>query len=116
MNIDPHTIQLILQKIEQQVRCPQCGKRVPVDFTALKIVSGGTMVLQLRCEDCDTHIVLQASLQSEKQDDSVTYEHLLGNASQNIELQPAELENLRSAIEAAGGSFTALFADKNTAE
>ena len=111
MNFDPHTIQTILQKIEQQMRCPQCGKRVPVNFNDLKLIAGNALVLQLRCNDCDTHIVLQASLQGKtaKEVFKNTLSDESVNASSALSINPTELETLRSAVAESGGSFKQLF-------
>jgi hypothetical protein len=112
MDFDPHTIQVILQKIEQQMRCPQCGKKVPADFNALKLVAGNALVLQLRCADCDTHIVLQASLQDQaKKDLQLSANHIdtSVNASSALNINPDELLALRKAVAESGGSFTTLF-------
>lgn len=113
MDFDPHTIQTILQKIEQQMRCPQCGQKVPVDFGALKLVTGSTLVLQLCCDGCDTHIVLQASLQDQA---GKAFARALSvneslNASSALDIQPEELQTLRDAVAQAGGSFETLFKD-----
>jgi hypothetical protein len=63
MELDPHTLQQIIQRIYQQMRCPQCGKRIPVDFTSVRLAGDDFMLLQLKCEACDAYVVLHASLQ-----------------------------------------------------
>ena len=52
MEIDPHTLQQILQRIHQQMRCPQCGKRVTVDLSAVRVVAHESMLLQIKCDGC----------------------------------------------------------------
>src|SRR3989338_2775346 len=53
MELDPHTLQLIIDRIEQQMRCPQCGKRIPVNMTSVRLAGDDFMLLQLECETCD---------------------------------------------------------------
>lgn len=108
MNLDPHTIQKILQKIYQQMRCPQCGKKVPVDFSALRVVAGNNLILQLQCEDCDTHIVLQASMQGLENVSAPELQQSSNNASTQMNVSPDELEQLRTALKEANGSFESL--------
>ncbi|MBT7929493.1 hypothetical protein HN682_06225, partial [Candidatus Peregrinibacteria bacterium] len=62
MDIDPHTLQRILDRIEKQMRCPQCGRQVPVDFSSVRLMAENAMLLQVKCDDCNAYIVLQASL------------------------------------------------------
>lgn len=110
MELDPHTLQQIIQRIYQQMRCPQCGKRVPVDFTSVRMASDDFMLLQLRCDACDAYIVLHASLQGAEQlqkkadarDDMV-------NASSALHLKDSEVASLREALARCGGSFDQLF-------
>ena len=116
MDLDPHTLQAILQKIYQQMRCPQCGKKVPVDFSAVRVCAGDSILLQLKCDDCDAHIVLQASLQGIENITAPPYERdSLSNASTTLDLSKEEVQILRNAIEESGGSFQKLF-KKNDAE
>src|SRR5262245_30111077 len=56
MDIDPHTLQQIIQRIYQQMRCPQCSKRVPVDFSSVRLASDDFLLLQLKCDTCDAFI------------------------------------------------------------
>ena len=110
MELDPHTLQQILDRIKQQMRCPQCGKRVPVDFASVRVVSDDAMLLQLKCESCNAFIVLHASLQGvenikmevEEGDGTV-------NASSTLNLSKEELATLNAALEQSGGSFEKLF-------
>lgn len=111
MEIDPHTLQQILQRIQQQMRCPQCGKRVPVDFSSVRIVADASLLLQLKCEMCNAFIVLHASLQGvenlsnqEQYDDDTTV-----NASSTLQMSDKELAMLNAALEQSGGSFEKLF-------
>lgn len=117
MDLDPHTLQHILQRIYQQMRCPQCGKRVPVDLSTVRIVADNAMLLQLKCDTCNAYIVLQASLQG--------VEHITGqpyavdetaNVSTSMEISKDELHVLSSALEEAGGSFEQLFKEVHIEE
>lgn len=111
MEIDPHTLQQILQRIKQQMRCPQCGKRVPVDFSSVRIVADSSMLLQLKCEMCNAFIVLHASLQGiehlqehvEDEDDTTI------NASSTLQMSENELAMLNAALEQSDGSFEKMF-------
>ena len=109
MEMDPHTLQKILEKIHQQMRCPQCGKRVPVALDAIKVVSEEAMILQLKCEGCDAYIVLQASLSGIEQLSAPSYEeNEFANASSTF-TDEKSIEMLRKAMEASGGSFEEMF-------
>lgn len=109
MDFDPHTLHQILQRIKQQMRCPQCGERVPVDFASVRLTGDDFVLLQLKCEICDAYIVLHASLQgAKKPGDAVTAAPGV-NASSALCLNDAEVEVLRGAIEQADGSFARLF-------
>ena len=110
MEIDPHTLQQILRRIEQQMRCPQCGKKVPVDFTAVRVVSDNAMLLQLRCDACNAFIVLHASLQGVER---IMPEYEEGqttvNASSTLKMSDKEVSMLNTALEQCDGSFSKLF-------
>ena len=108
MELDPHTLQQIIQRIYQQMRCPQCGKRVPVDFPSVRVAGDDFLLLQLKCDTCDAYIVLHASLQGA--------ENLVGrkkdatvNASSALHLKEGELDMLNEALKQSGGSFQKLF-------
>ncbi len=108
MELDPHTLQQIIQRIYQQMRCPQCGKRVPVDFASVRIAADDFMLLQLKCETCDAYIVLHASLQGTgklppKEKDATV------NESSALYLKEGEVDALRAALEANDGSFQRIF-------
>lgn len=110
MDIDPHTLQQILQRIYQQMRCPQCGKRVPVDFSSVRVVADHAMLLQLKCDMCNAYIVLHASLQGVEHLGARPYkEDITANASTSLELNKEELAMLRKGLTEAGGSFEELF-------
>src|SRR3989338_4875943 len=109
MELDPHTLQQIIERIQQQMRCPQCGKKVPVDLTSVRMAGDDFMLLQLKCETCDAFIVLHASLQGAEHlgvaDESIKME----NVSSSLNLKENEVKMLRSALEKSGGSFEELF-------
>ncbi len=106
MELDPHTLQQIIRRIEQQMRCPQCGKKVPIDFASVRVAGDNFLILQLRCETCDAFIVLHATLQgaaTAKTDDKMV------NASSTLHLKEDEIAQLHKGLEQSGGSFEALF-------
>ena len=112
MDIDPHTLQQILHRIYQQMRCPQCGKRVPVDFSSVRVVADSAMLLQLRCEACNAYIVLQASLSGVEHIAGAPYEQdATANVSSSMEVSKEELGMLKQALEEHDGSFEKLFKD-----
>ncbi len=111
MEFDPHTIHQILQRIRQQMRCPQCGEKVPVELPAVRITGDDFLILQLRCEACDAYIVLHASLQGLKNLESPKAERdATKNASSTISLKEKEIESIATALEKSAGSFDKLFA------
>ena len=110
MEIDPHTLQQILERIYQQMRCPQCGKRVPVDFSSVRVIADNAMLLQLKCDTCNAYIVLHASLQGVEHLSATPYEEDdTANASTSLELNSEELAMLKEGLSQSGGSFEALF-------
>ena len=115
MDLDPHTLQQILDRIKQQMRCPQCGKHVPVDFSSVQVVSEDAMLLQLKCDSCNAFIVLHASLQGveniqaqleEEQEDGTV------NVSSTMQVSKDEMTTLQKALEKSGGSFEKLFEEQ----
>lgn len=109
MELDPHTLQQIIRRIEQQMRCPQCGKRVPVDFTSVRMAGDDFMLLQLKCETCDAYIVLHASLQGAERLGITSKDDATVNASSALNLKDKEVDMLREALRRSNGSFERLF-------
>lgn len=113
MDLDPHSIHEILQRIRQQMRCPQCGERMPIDVAMVRIAGDDSVVLQVKCGMCDAYIVLHASLRAlpavrERTSDVAR----VVNVSSTICDKDHEIEALTLHIAAAGGSFEAMFAKK----
>lgn len=110
MEFDPHTIHHILQRIRQQMRCPQCGEKVPVEMGSVRITGDDFLIMQLKCDACDAYVVLHASLQGIKSVASPAAEKdSLKNASSAIRGTEAEIEFIERALERASGSFDQLF-------
>ncbi|MFH1444421.1 MAG: hypothetical protein ABIG34_03455 [Candidatus Peregrinibacteria bacterium] len=110
MELDPHTLQQILLRIRQQMRCPQCGKQVPVDFGAVRVVSENAMLLQLKCDMCNAFIVLHASLQGvEKLGAEPIASDARQNVSSSLKLSDHEMAMLHEALDQSDGSFENLF-------
>ncbi len=109
MEFDPHTLHLILQKIEQQMRCPQCGKKVSIDFASLKMAAKDFVILQLKCNQCNAYIVLHASLKGTAAEAENETADANLNASSTLTLKDDEIEVLRDALEKSGGSLSGLF-------
>jgi hypothetical protein len=113
MEFDPHTIHHILQRIRQQMRCPQCGEKVPVELGSVRITGDDFLIMQLKCEACDAYVVLHASLQGIKHLSTPGAERdSLQNASSTIRGTDAEVEFIQRALEKASGSFDGLFASE----
>lgn len=109
MQFDPHTLHTIIQRISQQMRCPQCGEKVPVDFASVRLTGDDFLLLQLKCDVCDAFIVLHAALQGvlALRDEKVEAKGM--NVSSSLCLKDDEVATLRAALRAAGGSFEKLF-------
>jgi hypothetical protein len=108
MEIDPHTIQQILLKVREQLRCPQCTRKLEVTFDSLKVLSNSFAVFQLQCLTCNAYIMLYATVRGQR--------HLLEplpntkhNFSTEITLEQEELQALQKCLEKADGSFSTLF-------
>ena len=117
MEFDPHTLHQIVQRIQQQMRCPQCGEKIPVDFTCVRLTGDDYVLMQLKCDICDAYIVLQASLAGikgvklEKEDQ----EKIL-NASSSLCMRDDEVGLLHEALEKAAGSFEQMFVETEKKE
>ena len=107
MEYNPHSLHQILTRIREQMRCPQCGTKVSVDFPSIKIASDDFILLQLKCESCNAFIILHVNITEARQ----TMSEYDGkrNASSTMHLDEKEMVMLRSALEQSGGSFQALF-------
>ena len=108
MQIDPHTLSQILQRIYKQLRCPQCGKRVPVDFSSVRVFADSAFLLQLKCEECNAYIVLHATVQG-LEDEEGAPEVEMANVSTTLDISTDELDMLKGALKDADGSFETLF-------
>lgn len=108
MEMDPHTFQQIIRRIEQQMRCPQCGKRMPVEFPAVRMAGDEFVLMQLHCETCEAYIVLNASLQT-AQVYRMNPAGQVVNASSTLQLKDEDVAALRKALEQSGGSFEKMF-------
>lgn len=110
MDIDPHTLQQILQRIHQQMRCPQCGRKIPVDFSSVRVVSGEGLLLQIKCEGCNAFVVLHACVQgTEKLGVQVREDdESMVNASSALGKSEEEVKVIRTTLE-KGMSFETMF-------
>ncbi len=110
MEFNPHSLHQILTRIREQMRCPQCGTRIAVDFPSIKLAGDDFMLLQLKCESCSAFIVLHVHLGDQQASESpdAAKEALL-NASSTLSLSEKEMATLRQALEKSDGSFQTLF-------
>ena len=107
MDYNPHSLHQILIRIREQMRCPQCGTRVEVDFPSIKLAGDDFLLLQLKCESCNALIVLHVNLTETKP--TAANHPGLANASSSLSLDQDQMKTLRNALKAAGGSFEKLF-------
>ena len=92
------------------MRCPQCGKHVPIDFSSVQVVSDDSMLLQLRCDSCNAFIVLHASLQGvEHVREEMNEGDDMANVSSTMQISKEELSMLSTALEQSDGSFSKMF-------
>lgn len=109
MEFNPHALHQILTRIREQMRCPQCGTRILVDFPAIKIAGDSFMLLQLKCESCKAFIVLHVNLAEPVQAALSDEQNALLNTSSTLILSEDEMKTLRSALNVYDGSFQNLF-------
>ena len=113
MELDPHMLHQILEKIKQQLTCPQCGKNVDTEAESLRLVGDSFTVFQMQCPQCGAHVVLHATVASPQL--AAIIESRPGvketgtNESTSIHLESKELEVLRDSLKDADGSFSKLF-------
>jgi hypothetical protein len=108
MEYNPHSLNQILIRIREQMRCPQCGTRVTVDFPSIKLAGDDFMLLQLKCDSCNAFIVLHVNLTDNKASTAANHPGL-ANASSSLSLDQEQMTTLRNALKASGGSFEKLF-------
>ena len=107
MNIDPHTIQQILIRIREQLRCPQCRKHMNVGIDSLKVLSDSFAVMQAQCPACDAHIMLHATIAFVEKQES---EKGVGrNASTKLMVDIDEIMEIKKSLQNSNGSFTKIF-------
>lgn len=109
MEFNPHSLHLILTRIREQMRCPQCGTRVPVDFPSIKLAGDDFMLLQLQCQSCNAFIVLHVNLAERSPEPAKPRNQELLNASSTLSLSEKEMDILREALDSCEGSFEKLF-------
>lgn len=110
MELDPHVLHQIIQKIKQQMRCPQCGEDVPVDFSCVRMMEEEAMLLELQCEHCEAYIVLHASLNGVEYIGAKPYtEDPMNNASSQLDVCKKDVKKLRTKLARSGGSFSLMF-------
>lgn len=112
MDVNPHSLHVILSRIREQVRCPQCGTKVSVDFPSVKVAEENVMLLQLKCESCGAFIVLQVNVtEQEAAIAAIAKRNHLLNVSSSVSLTEEEMQTLHSALEKYEGSFEKMFKD-----
>lgn len=109
MEFNPHSLHLILTRIREQMRCPQCGTRVAVDFPSIKLAGDDFMLLQLQCQSCNAFIVLHVNLSDRGGTPEKPGDQELMNVSSTLSLSEKEMGTLRQALETCEGSFEKLF-------
>ena len=117
MEWDPHTLHVIIQRIRNQMRCPQCGEKVPVELASVRMTGEDYLLLQLKCDVCDAYIVLHASMHGLKFQTQETHVDHGMNISTALCSKDLDVDAIRELLGKADGSFAALFEtqnDKNT--
>lgn len=109
MDYDPHTIHAIIQRIQQQLRCPQCSRKIPVDWQAIRLTGDDFVLLQLRCDSCDAYIVLHAVCRAGEAPQDAKLRML--NASSLLARSDVEVERIREALARTDGSFERMFGE-----
>lgn len=111
MELNPHSLHQILTRIREQMRCPQCGTSISVDFPSVKLTGDDFMLLQLKCESCTAFIVLHVNLteQNKKEGSAADPKKALLNASSTLSLSEDEMTTLHTALKNYDGSFEKLF-------
>lgn len=108
MDCNPHALHQILLRIREQMRCPQCGTKVSVDFPAIKMAGEEYVLLQLKCASCKACIVLHVSMTEVKYALAADHDGCR-NASSAMHFDENEVMVLRAELERSGGSFASLF-------
>ena len=110
MELDPHTLHQILDKIHNQMRCPQCGNKVPVDLSNVQVMADTGLLMHLFCDRCNAHIVLQASLSGIENISAPPYEDdTTRNASSTLtDDHKTDVNQIRDML-AQGVSFEDMF-------
>ncbi len=109
MDVNPHTLNTILTRIREQMRCPQCGTAITVDFPSIKLAGDDFLVLQLKCDGCNAFIVLHVNIAEAARKITEEQALLTKNASSNLLLDEEEMKMLCKALDDSGGSFKKLF-------
>ncbi len=112
MDLDPHTLNHIIQRISAQVRCPQCGGKVPVSIPSVRCTGDDFLILELKCGDCQAYIVLHACLQGATSLKATIDIPTGKNVSSSLSLSDDDVAGLRRMLESSGGSFKNLFKTK----
>lgn len=108
MEFNPHSLHQILTRIRDQMRCPQCGTRVAVDFPSIKLASDDFILLQLKCESCTAFIVLHVNVTDSRQPNEADLKNMM-NVSSTLHLSEEEIGALRKGLADSDGSFENLF-------
>lgn len=83
-------------------------------MSSVRVVDDSAMLLQLKCDQCNAYIVLQASLQGVDGLGAPPYdEDSTSNASSTFDIGKADLKQVKAALGAADGSFSKLFEDSD---
>jgi hypothetical protein len=111
MDLTPHALNSILETVRDQVRCPQCGSHIPVDFHSVKVTGDDFMLLEIKCGSCTSFMVLQINTKIGALADAASVPSF-ANASSSLTLTEADLSSLKKAIADGEGNFEKLFGGK----
>ncbi len=112
MDLTPHALNTILETVRDQVRCPQCGSRIPINFQSVKVTGDDFMILEIKCGSCSAFMVLQINTKAGALAD-VTNVPSFTNVSSTLTVAEADLTALKESLKESGGSFEKMFGEKD---
>jgi hypothetical protein len=111
MDLTPHALNTILETVRDQVRCPQCGSRIPIEFSSVKVTGDDFILLEIKCASCSAFMVLQINTKVGALAE-VTTSPSLSNISSTLTMSEADLAALKQSLAESGGSFEKMFGGK----
>lgn len=114
MEVDPHSLNAILKRIEQQVRCPQCTKNVTIGIPSVRMTGDDFILIQLQCSSCQAFIVLHATFKGPAGIFPKERQGVI-NVSSALCGKEQDVAALRNALKKAQGNLSTLFPERTSA-